>query len=69
MEQGSPSEAFGMSESFGTQQTKRERTEEEGEEMGRRGEEKSRADFLNKRELKGEREETSAGQTHSRFHR
>ena len=34
MEQGSPSEAFGMSESFGTQQTKRERTEEEGEEMG-----------------------------------
>ena len=30
----------------------------EGEEMGRRGEEKSRADFLNKRELKGKREET-----------
>ena len=30
----------------------------EGEEMGRRGEEKNRADFLNKTELKREREET-----------
>lgn len=35
VEQGSPSEALGMSESSGTQgRKKRERTEEEGEEMG-----------------------------------